>query len=389
MLEFVKAKKALVMLAVLLSANLALPLVTQAESLDSLNEKEQVAKRQGEEISVEVQVALNDVNEKYQEVEKIKQEIVQNKKTIDQSKQEIKETEATIEKRKEAVAQRLKDVQINGSNERNLQALLDAETVAEFINRAYAVRVLHQAEKDKIVSLDNQRQKLVDLNQKLEDTQISLKDNQVSLEVEADSLNEKVDSLKQKLTDNQVTLSEIAKNKEAEKTRIATENAKKEAAEKQAKEEAQKQAEKAKEEAKEEAQQAKEEAQKLAAENAEKETEPAKEESNEKPKEDTSKEEVPTSGATRMMESTAYSYSEPGSGHITASGLDLYDNPQAIAVDPSVIPLNSIVNVEGYGVAIAADTGGAIKGNIIDVHFTTVEKCVAWGRRQVKVTVMS
>lgn len=370
------------MLAVLLSANLALPLVTQAESLDSLNEKEQVAKRQGEEISVEVQVALNDVNEKYQEVEKIKQEIVQNKKTIDQSKQEIKETEATIEKRKEAVAQRLKDVQINGSNERNLQALLDAETVAEFINRAYAVRVLHQAEKDKIASLDNQRQKLVDLNQKLEDTQTSLKDNQVSLEVEADSLNEKVDSLKQKLTDNQVTLSEIAKNKEAEKTRIATENAKKEAAEKQAKEEAQKQAEKAKEEAK-------EEAQKLAAENAEKETEPAKEESNEKPKEDTSKEEVPTSGATRMMESTAYSYSEPGSGHITASGLDLYDNPQAIAVDPSVIPLNSIVNVEGYGVAIAADTGGAIKGNIIDVHFTMVEKCVAWGRRQVKVTVMS
>lgn len=387
MLEFVKAKKALVMLAVLLSANLALPLVTQAESLDSLNEKEQVAKRQGEEISVEVQVALNDVNEKYQEVEKIKQEIDQNKKTIDQSKQEIKETEATIEKRKEAVAQRLKDVQINGSNERNLQALLDAETVAEFINRAYAVRVLHQAEKDKIASLDNQRQKLVDLNQKLEDTQTSLKDNQVSLEVEADSLNEKVDSLKQKLTDNQVTLSEIAKNKEAEKTRIATENAKKEAAEKQAKEEAQKQAEKEKEEA----QQAKEkeEAQKLAAENAEKETEPAKEESNEKPKEDTSKEEVPTSGATRMMESTAYSYSEPGSGHITASGLDLYDNPQAIAVDPSVIPLNSIVNVEGYGVAIAADTGGAIKGNIIDVHFTTVEKCVAWGRRQVKVTVMS
>ncbi|MBO0481432.1 peptidase M23 [Enterococcus sp. MSG2901] len=375
------------MLAVLLSANLALPLVAQAESLDSLNEKEQVAKRQGEEISVEVQVALNDVNEKYQEVEKIKQEIDQNKQTIDKSKQEIKETEATIEKRKEAVAQRLKEVQINGSNERNLQALLDAETVAEFINRAYAVRVLHQAEKDKIANLDSQRQKLVDLNQKLEDTQTSLKDNQVSLEVEADSLNEKVDYLKQKLTDNQVTLSEIAKNKEAEKTRIATENAKKEAAEKQAKEEAQKQAEKAKEEAQKAKE--KEEAQKLAAENAEKETEPAKEQSKEKPKEDTPKEEVPTSGATRMMESTAYSYSEPGSGHITASGLDLYDNPQAIAVDPSVIPLNSIVNVEGYGVAIAADTGGAIKGNIIDVHFATVAECVAWGRRQVKVTVMS
>lgn len=382
------------MLAVLLSANLALPLVAQAESLDSLNEKERVAKRQGEEISVEVQMALNDVNEKYQEVEKIKQEIDQNKQTIDQSKQEIKETEATIDKRKEAVAQRLKDVQINGSNERNLQALLEADTVAEFINRAYAVRVLHQAEKDKIASLDSQRQKLVDLNQKLEDTQTSLKENRASLEVEAKALNEKVDSLKQKLADNQVTLSEIAKNKEAETTRIATEKEKKEAAEQEAKKRAKEQKVKRQAEVKEqEAAQKAQEAEKLATEKAKQETELAKEESKEKPKEKpkevTPKEEVPTSGATRMMESTAYSYSEPGSGHITASGLDLYDNPQAIAVDPSVIPLNSIVNVEGYGVAIAADTGGAIKGNIIDVHFTTVAECVAWGRRQVKVTVMS
>nr|WP_242589934.1 3D domain-containing protein [Enterococcus sp. DIV0660C] len=383
-MEFVKAKKALVMLAVLLSANLALPLVAQAESLDSLNEKEQVAKRRGEEISVEVQMTLNDVNEKYQEVEKIKQEIDQNKQTIDKSKQEIKETEATIDKRKEAVAQRLKDVQINGSNERNLQALLEADTVAEFINRAYAVRVLHQAEKDKIASLDSQRQKLVDLNQKLEDTQTSLKKNRASLEVEAKALNEKVDSLKQKLADNQVILSEIAKNKEAETTRIATEKAKQEAAEQEAKKRAKEQEVKRQAEVKEQEAAQKAEAEKLATEKAKQETELAKEESKEKPKE-----EVPTSGATRMMESTAYSYSEPGSGHITASGLDLYDNPQAIAVDPSVIPLNSIVNVEGYGVAIAADTGGAIKGNIIDVHFTTVAECVAWGRRQVKVTVMS
>lgn len=389
MLEFVKAKKALVMLAVLLSANLALPLVAQAESLDSLNEKEQVAKRRGEEISVEVQMTLNDVNEKYQEVEKIKQEIDQNKQTIDKSKQEIKETEATIDKRKEAVAQRLKDVQINGSNERNLQALLEADTVAEFINRAYAVRVLHQAEKDKIASLDSQRQKLVDLNQKLEDTQTSLKENRASLEVEAKALNEKVDSLKQKLADNQVILSEIAKNKEAETTRIATEKAKQEAAEQEAKKRAKEQEVKRQAEVKEQEATQKAEAEKLATEKAKQETELAKEESKEKPKEETPKEEVPTSGATRMMESTAYSYSEPGSGHITASGLDLYDNPQAIAVDPSVIPLNSIVNVEGYGVAIAADTGGAIKGNIIDVHFTTVAECVAWGRRQVKVTVMS
>lgn len=40
-----------------------------------------------------------------------------------------------------------------------------------------------------------------------------------------------------------------------------------------------------------------------------------------------------------------------------------------IAVDPKVIPLRSKVYIPGYGVAIAGDTGGAIKGNIIDLGF--------------------
>ncbi|MCH2922074.1 3D domain-containing protein, partial [Listeria monocytogenes] len=71
---------------------------------------------------------------------------------------------------------------------------------------------------------------------------------------------------------------------------------------------------------------------------------------------------------------TAYSKEEPGMGHMTASGIDLNDNPRVIAVDPSVIPLGSRVYVEGYGEAIAADTGGAIKGNKIDVHLNSVQE---------------
>ena len=55
----------------------------------------------------------------------------------------------------------------------------------------------------------------------------------------------------------------------------------------------------------------------------------------------------------------------------TATGLILNNNPNAkvIAVDPSVIPLGTKVYVEGYGYAVAADTGGAIKGHKIDVFF--------------------
>lgn len=96
-------------------------------------------------------------------------------------------------------------------------------------------------------------------------------------------------------------------------------------------------------------------------------------------------------GKTFIMESTAYS-SDPrdtlGGGHITATGQNLLENPMAVAVDPNVIPLGTKLYVEGYGTAYAVDTGSAIKGNIVDVHFSTYEQCVNWGRRQVKVTIL-
>ncbi|MBC1545125.1 LysM peptidoglycan-binding domain-containing protein [Listeria cossartiae] len=85
---------------------------------------------------------------------------------------------------------------------------------------------------------------------------------------------------------------------------------------------------------------------------------------------------------------TAYSKAEPGLSHMTATGIDLNDNPRVIAVDPSVIPLGSKVYVEGYGQAIAADTGGAIKGNKIDVHLNSVQEVNNWGVKQVKVQIL-
>ncbi len=59
-----------------------------------------------------------------------------------------------------------------------------------------------------------------------------------------------------------------------------------------------------------------------------------------------------------------------------------------IAVDPSVIPLGTRVYVDGYGYAVAADTGGAIKGNRIDVCFDTHEEALRWGMKKVKVYLL-
>jgi len=60
-----------------------------------------------------------------------------------------------------------------------------------------------------------------------------------------------------------------------------------------------------------------------------------------------------------------------------------------IAVDPRVIPLGSKVYVDGYGYAIAADTGSAIKGNIIDLYLNSSSECNEWGRRSVNVLVVA
>lgn len=88
---------------------------------------------------------------------------------------------------------------------------------------------------------------------------------------------------------------------------------------------------------------------------------------------------------------TAY-YAVNGVGKTyTASGRKAVRDPagfSTIAVDPSVIPYGTKLYVEGYGFAIAADTGTSIKGNKIDVFFNTYKEACNWGVRNVKVYVL-
>ncbi|MGE8203155.1 3D domain-containing protein [Heyndrickxia sp. NPDC080065] len=87
---------------------------------------------------------------------------------------------------------------------------------------------------------------------------------------------------------------------------------------------------------------------------------------------------------------TAYTGNCKGCSGITATGINLKKNPKmkVISVDPKVIPLGSKVYVEGYGNAIAGDTGGAMKGKNIDVFIPSEKKCLQWGRKKVKVKIL-
>ena len=58
-----------------------------------------------------------------------------------------------------------------------------------------------------------------------------------------------------------------------------------------------------------------------------------------------------------------------------------------VAVDPSVIPLGTRLTIPGYGEGVAADTGGAIQGAVIDLWFPTDADAASWGRRTVTITL--
>jgi uncharacterized protein YabE (DUF348 family)/3D (Asp-Asp-Asp) domain-containing protein len=95
-------------------------------------------------------------------------------------------------------------------------------------------------------------------------------------------------------------------------------------------------------------------------------------------------------GSVMTMVATAYDPSPascwPYSSGRTATGQKATRG--VCAVDPRVIPLGTKLWVEGYGYALACDTGGAIKGNRIDVCFDTPAEAARWGRKTVKVYIL-
>lgn len=82
------------------------------------------------------------------------------------------------------------------------------------------------------------------------------------------------------------------------------------------------------------------------------------------------------------MTATAYCYT----GQRTATGT--WPSRGTIAVDPNIIPLGTRLHVDGYGEGIAADTGGLIQGEIIDLYMCSEQEARNWGRRQVQVRII-
>lgn len=92
-----------------------------------------------------------------------------------------------------------------------------------------------------------------------------------------------------------------------------------------------------------------------------------------------------TVGQILHMSATAYHPSDGDGRGITATGTQA--GYGTVAVDPNVIPLGSTVYIPGYGEAVASDTGGAIRGNRIDLCMETFAECYNFGVRNVEVYI--
>lgn len=96
------------------------------------------------------------------------------------------------------------------------------------------------------------------------------------------------------------------------------------------------------------------------------------------------------SGKTFTVKATAY-WADSSTNVYTSSGKKAVRNPNGystIAVDPKIIPLGTKLYVEGYGYAVAADTGSSIKGKFIDVFFNTGKEVSNWGVKYLKVQIL-
>ncbi|MFY9902868.1 MAG: 3D domain-containing protein [Trichococcus sp.] len=381
-----------------LAASLTLSITqVQGSTLDTLNQEEQKTEAQIASVEVTIGETLASINLKQMGIDDLKAQIVATEESQIETKAAIEAQKEVIASRKEQLKTRLVALQISDATKNQILMLLDSENFADFINRAYVVGQLQAADNEQIESAISEEEKLTALEEQLAEEIQTVKAAESRLNSESTALAEELTSLKGILSENQTVLSQVKTEYADEATRLAAEEA-------QAKADAEAVAVAAK--AEEEQQVAVAESASSAASSTVQESAVAS--SAQAPVSQITDSSVaaaeiapvvtvtnPTvtatpvaQGKTLVVSATAYSRHEAGLSNFTATGIDLSVNPMVIAVDPSVVPLGSLVSVPGYGIAIAGDTGGAIVGNKIDLHMEDLNAALAFGRQTLTITIL-
>ncbi|MED2206710.1 3D domain-containing protein [Bacillus thuringiensis] len=334
----------------------------------------------------------------------IQRKIDETHKQIEQKKQEIVVLEDKVLARKDIMRKRMVSVQNSSNTSLVVEVVVESKNFADFLQRMNAVSTILEADKEILrlqeqdlrqieedkKTIDEKEASLVVDKQKLAKAQAELQDNLKKRQDNLQTVQAKYNEVASQLNLAAEEKAKIESNMKAvQETIVREQEAARIAAEERAKAEA---AAKAEQEALAKAQA--EIAEKQKQEKASKPAEPVAKNTGSESKPDTK----PAQGGKEFyVTATAYTADpsengyKPGETVKSRLGHNLTANPnmKLIAVDPSVIPLGSTVYVEGYGTAIAGDTGSAIKGHIIDLLMPNSAQANEWGRRTVKVKILN
>jgi len=369
---------------------------------------------------------LNDAIVKNEEmIVETEEKIAENETEVEELELEIERLQNDIDQRFELLKDRASTYQRQGSgNSSYIEVILGAENFGDFVSRLVTISKIAQADNDFIeqleinsLELEDVQEEYVEILLELEDQVRELEVLQADIENQREETNQVRDEVKDNEKEQKILIEQLIEedkglaSKESDIRERIQEEVRRQEVARQAEIEAQAKAEeekvtrqaekKAQAKAEEEAvaRQSEKEAKEKAASNA---SQGGSNESGSSSTNSPSSSEGLTSrgsgnsstseeGSWQTFSATAYTASCTGCSGVTRTGIDLKANPNAkvIAVDPSVIPLGSRVEVKGYGTFLAADTGGAINGRKIDIFMSDRSDAVSFGRRSVQVRVIN
>lgn len=317
------------------------------------------------QIQQEMQSLNTYISSNQEEMSKTQSKIQATNQLIEQKKEDIVTLEDKILARKGVMKERLIALQHDDNISLVLKIFLDAKSLDDFIQRASAVTSLFSADQDIINQQKQDLQKVQDEKKQIDQQEKVLGEEQQALAKQQADLNQNLQKRQNDLNAMQTQFSQLSQQ-------ITADQQQKAGIESQIK---------AEQEALQRQQAAAAAATAAAKAAASQAQAPA-------PAPAAAATPAPGNGQELYVNATAYSWQD--SGAVTCMGYNIQQNPnmKLIAVDPSVIPLGHHVWVEGYGVAIAGDTGGAIKGNRIDILKPSSADARAYGRHTIKVVIL-
>ncbi|RGK46243.1 cell surface protein [Ligilactobacillus ruminis] len=355
-----KIKKAVLLVLISILFNLrAAAVAGLCDSVADIQAKQESVKKQLDQNSNELSGKMDEINQVYQKLSDLEGKKKETEQRITQTQTKLQQAQQEKKNRVRDAKERLCELQKRQGTNTSLSILEKSTSLTQWLRSMIALQRLQSVYNDSLAAV---KQSIVDISQakeQLQGYQSNLASQERQVNDQKAVLDSQMSDLKKKIADGQSEMKQLADREQQAK---AMEEAKKKAAE--------------------------EEAQKQQASNQKQQVQQTSTKTVDNSEAATSADNV-SGSKTLTMSATAYSTEANGMGTYSATGINLKQHPSCVAVDPSVIPLGSIIWVSGYGVSVAGDTGTAIKGNVIDLHFSTVAQSMAWGRRTVTVKILN